>query len=83
MVSYDGTNFQMDSQIAAIPTVDINGQTEDTSGDIDADFVLEYDNSAGANRKIKPATWKASDAEALAGSATNKFITPAQLDKWF
>lgn len=66
MVTYDGTNFQMNSQIATIPTVDVNGLTEDTDGDMDADFVLAYDTSAGANRKQKPNRYRATDAEALA-----------------
>jgi hypothetical protein len=45
VVCYDGTNFQMDSQVATIPTVDINGLTEDTTPDISADFIMEYDAS--------------------------------------
>lgn len=78
LVSYDGTNFQMDSQIATIPTVDINGETEDTGGDMDADYVHSYSASEWGNRKQKMNTYRASNAEAQAGAATNKFITPAQ-----
>lgn len=78
VVAYDGTNFQMDSQLASIPTIDINGETEDVTGNIDADFVHEFDVSAWANRKIKPNRWKASTAEILAW-ASNKFITASQL----
>lgn len=62
-VSYDGTNFQMDSQVATIPTIDIAGQTATTpAGD---DSIILYDASAGANRKAtisvlntaSPFTW--------------------------
>lgn len=79
VVVYDGTYFQMDSQVATIPTVDISWETEDTGGDIDNDFVHEYDTSAGANRKLKPSRWAATNAEAAAWSATNKFLLPSQL----
>lgn len=78
-VSYDGTNFQMDSQIATIPTVDVNGLAEDTEPDMDGDFDLEYDTSAGANRKRKMAWYRATNAEAQAQSLNTKFVTPANL----
>lgn len=61
------------------PAVDINAQTEDTAWDMDADFALVYDNSASAVRKQKVAVFKATSAEVTTGTATNKFITPAQL----
>jgi hypothetical protein len=64
-------------------SVDINGTTEDTTGDMDADFALVYDNSAGANRKQKVNVFRASDAEALARSSSTKFITPSQVDKFW
>lgn len=50
-VVYDGTNFEMQTPIAQSPTVDINGQTEDTSA-ADADSFLQYNVSATSNRKI-------------------------------
>lgn len=51
-VSYDGTNFQMDSQVATIPTVDINGLAEKLPvGDDDAFMV--YDATALVNKKTK------------------------------
>lgn len=83
MVTYDGTNFQMNSQIATIPTVNINGETEDTVGDMDADFMHVYDNSAGANRKQKPNVYRATNAEVNTGSSTSKFTTPNHLKRVF
>lgn len=62
-----------------VPTTDIVSLTEDTAGDMDADFLLAYDNSATANRKQKANVYRATSAEALARTATNKFTTPAQL----
>lgn len=62
-----------------VPTVDITSLTEDTTGDMAADFLLAYDNSATANRKQKPQVYTASDAEVIAGTATNKWVTPKQL----
>jgi hypothetical protein len=80
-VSYDGTNFQMDSQIATVSVPDVNGLTEDTVGDMDADFALVYDASAVANRKQKVNVFRATDAEIIAGSSTTKFTTPAQINE--
>ena len=54
----------------------ISGQTEDTAGDMSADFLLAYDTSAGANRKQKPQVYTASDAEATAWTVTTKWMTP-------
>jgi hypothetical protein len=51
-VTYDGTNFQMDSQIATIPTIDINGTAENTSPVLN-DAVLIYDSVGLANKKTK------------------------------
>lgn len=62
-----------------VPTVDITSLTEDTTGDMAADFLLAYDNSATANRKQKPQVYTASDAEVIAGTATNKWVTPKQV----
>lgn len=62
-----------------VPTTDIVSLTEDTSWDMDADFLLAYDNSATANRKQKANVYRASSAEVAARTATNKFTTPAQL----
>lgn len=81
-VSYDGTNFQMDSQVATLPTVDINWLTEDTTGDMNADFALVYDTSAWANRKQKVNVFRATDAEIDTGTSTTKFITPAQASEY-
>lgn len=82
-VSYDGTNFQMDSQIATIPTTDVNGLTEDTTGDMDADFALVYDVSAWGNRKQKVSVFRATDDEIDAWTNTKKFITPEQHNKYW
>lgn len=82
MVTYDGTNFQMNSQIATITTVNINGETEDTVGDMDADFMHVYDNSAGASRKQKPNVYRATNAEVNIGSSTSKFTTPNHLKEF-
>ena len=60
-------------------TADVNGQTEDTVGDMDADFVLAYDTSAGANRKQKISIFRASSGDVSTGTSTTKFVTPAQL----
>ena len=62
-----------------VPTTDIVSLTEDTAWDMDADFLLAYDNSATANRKQKANVYRASSAEVAARTATNKFTTPAQL----
>lgn len=59
-----------------VPTTDIVSLTEDTSGDMDADFLLAYDNSATANRKQKANVYRATSAEALAKTANTKFMTP-------
>lgn len=59
--------------------VSITGLTEDTTGDMDADFALVYDNSATANRKQKMNVYRASQAESLARSSTTKFVPPAYL----
>lgn len=59
--------------------VSITSLTEDTGGDMDADFVLAYDNSASGNRKQKINVYRATQAEWYAGTSTTKFITPAIL----
>lgn len=78
-VSYDGTYWQMDSQIATIPTVDINGLVEDTAPDIDNDFFLTYDASASVNKKSKLSSIRATLSEILTGTSILKFITPSGL----
>lgn len=55
VVTYDGTNFQMDSQVATIPTIDINWLPELVAFDESADFVVAYDTSWAWNYKVK---WK-------------------------
>jgi len=62
-----------------VSTADVVSLTEDTTWDMDADFLLAYDNSATANRKQKANVYRASSAEVAARTATNKFTTPAQL----
>lgn len=47
----------------------INGLTEDTSPDNAADFILTYDNSASAPKKVKPSTFAS-----LAQTLTNKTL---------
>ena len=78
----NGTVLQSNGAAAAptwvAPSVDINGQTEATDWDMDNDLALIYEASAAANRKQKMNVYRASDAEAKAGTATNKFLTPAQ-----
>jgi len=64
-----------------VPTTDIVSLTEDTAWDMDADFLLAYDNSATANRKQKANVYRATAQEAIDGTATNKFITPLQLSE--
>ena len=74
--------------------VDINGQTEDTTPDIAADFVMTYDASAGALKKAKPSNLApaASDtvagrieiataAEVLAATDVNRAVTPGRMAK--
>lgn len=51
-VSYDWTNFQMDSQVATIPTVDIHWQTEKVWWSED-DEVLIWDSLISWNKKIR------------------------------
>jgi hypothetical protein len=52
-VSYDGTNFQMDSQIANISNVDIHWQTEKTTPMLPDDELMVYDSLDLSNKKIK------------------------------
>lgn len=51
-VTYDGTNFQMDSQIANIPSIDIAAQTEKTTFSL-LDYFNIYDSVALGNKKFK------------------------------
>jgi len=60
------------------PTVSITGLTEDTVGNMDADYLVK-NNGTGANTKILVNKYKASDAEALAGTLQTKFIDPKQV----
>jgi hypothetical protein len=61
-----------------VPTVDVVGLTEDTAGDMDADYLIK-NNGTGLNKKIKVNKYKASDAEALVWTVQNKFIDPKQV----
>lgn len=61
------------------PTADINGQTEDTTGDMDNDFVLAYDASATANRKQKINVYRATSGDITTGTTTTKFPSVAQV----
>lgn len=51
-VSFDWTNFQMDSQVATIPTIDIHWQDEKTDWDFEDEFI-EYDSVSQWNKKIQ------------------------------
>lgn len=62
--------------------VNITGLTEDTTGDMSADFLLAYDTSSSGNRKQKPQVYSATDAEADAWSSTTKWILASQHDKY-
>lgn len=62
--------------------VSITSLTEDTTGDMTADFLLAYDNSASGNRKQKPQVYSATDAEADSWTVTNKWLLPSQNDKY-
>lgn len=53
MVSYDGTNFQMDSQIATLPTVDIHWATEKTDDMLEDDEFYMYDSNDATNKRMK------------------------------
>lgn len=67
-VAYDWTNFQMDSQLALVPTTDIDWTTEVTESIAKADKFLLYNSSASANHKawpektlVKPFGWSWAD----------------------
>jgi hypothetical protein len=55
-VEYDGTDLIMVTPVAntltGVASLDINGATEDTAPDFNADYVLTYDASATANKKV-------------------------------
>lgn len=51
-VTYDGTNFQMDSQVATIPSVDINGLTENASVNIKKTYYMTYNQISWQNEKV-------------------------------
>lgn len=55
MVTFYNNTWQMDSQIATIPTVDINGQSEKTTMEDNDEFVI-YDITGGNNKKVKKST---------------------------
>lgn len=48
------TNSLITDERAALVTLNINALAEDTSPDLAADFLLEWDTSAGEMRKVKP-----------------------------
>lgn len=56
-VEYDGTDMVLVTPVAttfdSTADVDIDGTTEDTSPDLTADYVLTFDDSASANKKVK------------------------------
>lgn len=52
-VSYDGTNFQMDSQVATIPSVNVTWLTENTSVNIAKTVFLAYNEISWNNEKIR------------------------------
>ena len=57
-----------------VPTLDINGLTEDATGNMENDF-FPKNNGTGVNTKIKMTRYKASNAEATAGINDVKYIT--------
>ncbi len=73
------TNGATSAPTWVAPTVNITGLTEDTTPDHANDFLVSYDTSAGSNKKVKFTSYAASDAEAIAGSNTVKYITPKHL----
>lgn len=93
-VVYNGvtTTFAMTSQIATLPTVDINSLTETVAVDRANDEVIIYDASELANRKVKITNiadsasesnewlvFKSSDVEVLAWTEDTKYTTPKQV----
>lgn len=68
-VSFDWTNFQMDSQVATIPTIDIHWQVEKTDWDFE-DELIEFDSISQWNKKIQVRNipiWKLTEEDFLAG----------------
>ena len=59
-----------------VPSVDIDGLTEDEVGNIENDEFVKRD--ATGNKKIKLTRYRATDAEATAWTSNTKFVTPAQ-----
>lgn len=73
------TNGATSAPTWVAPSVNITGLTEDTTPDHANDFLVNYDTSAGSNKKVKFTSYAASDAEARAGSNTVKYVTPKHL----
>jgi hypothetical protein len=65
-----------------VPTLDINGLTEDATGNIENDF-FPKNNGTGVNTKIKMTRYRATDGEVAAGTVTNKFVTPKQAKNYY
>lgn len=63
----------------SLASVSVVGLTEDTTGDMDADFALVYDASATANRKQKINVYRASAGDITTGTTTTKFPSVAQM----
>lgn len=55
----------------------LNALTEDTSPDGSADFLLSYDTSASANKKVKPSSLGAAQSDQETATSTSLFVTPA------
>lgn len=63
----------------SLASVSVVGLTEDTTGDMDNDFVLAYDASATANRKQKINVYRATSGDITTGTTTTKFPSVAQI----
>lgn len=78
-VVYDGADdvFEMTSQIASLPTINIWDLSEDTTWDIDEDFFVK-NNWLEVNKKIKISRYKATNTEFETWTSTKKLPTVAQ-----
>jgi hypothetical protein len=69
-----------DASITAqkLSTNAITGQAEDTAPDGTADFLLSYDASANALKKVKPQSLSATQVQQEASSTPGAFVSPAR-----
>ena len=75
-VSYDWTNFQMDSQVATIANIDVHWQTEKEYMLDDDEIIIADSENSFANRRV---TYKNSKSYWL---ANRDFITAEALTAW-